>query len=152
MTTSKTKTQTKGPGNASGEEVEVDKRAIWIGGGIILVLGGVAIWIIAKKKKERKRSGLSTTTSSGASAASGRFRCTSSSYPLQYGTCHTDVGILQRYLKSFNHPLGTSGKNRDGVDGQFGPMTRTAARKQLGKESFLASDIEGMKKALNFVG
>ena len=158
MATSKTKAKTNKSSisKASDENVKMDSKVIWIGGGIVLLVGGgVAIWYMMKKKKEKEtQSEIATASaaSSGRSTASRGFRCTSSKYPLTFGTCHPDVNILQRYLKSLNMNLGRSGRNRDGVDGQFGALTKAAALKKLGKDTFQATDIEGIKKALNFVG
>ena len=163
MTTSKLKTTTAGkptdPGAAAGTKgkVKLNPTAVWVGGGMILLIAGGVAWYLMKKKKGTKITVGNNLVSRTAGRATNvpvaaGFRCTSSSYPLAYGTCHPDVMVLQRYLKSMNMNLGRSGKGRDGVDGQFGPLTRSAAQKQLGKDSFEKSDIEGMKKALTFVG
>ncbi|MDN5201244.1 hypothetical protein QQ008_07720 [Fulvivirgaceae bacterium BMA10] len=152
MATTNKSTTTK----ASKGNVSIDSKTIWIGGGIVLLVGsGVAIWYFIKKKKGKEAQNEITTASAasnGRSSVSGRFQCTSTKYPLTFGTCHPDVGILQRYLKSLNMNLGRSGMNRDGVDMQFGALTKAAALKKLGKDTFQATDIEGIKKALNFVG
>ena len=75
----------------------------------------------------------------------------SSSYPLNYGTRHADVKILQQYMKKMHNAyLGSYGINKDGIDGHFGKLTKNAAIKHLKKVSFTEEDISGMKTALKF--
>lgn len=139
---------------------------IWIGGTVIVLVGaGVTIWYIRKKKmgdadmetpedsQSPALSNLSDTPKKTRLSVTPRFRCVSRSYPLNYGTCHPDVEVLQKYLlSSFKEDLGKSGRNKDGADGMFGNKTKQAAKRRLGKESFTSSDIVGMKSALKVVG
>jgi len=148
---------------------------------LVIVAGGYAIYRIRKKKKieanpnlatpgfggsssivsHKNASGNSSSTSASSGSSNthtggaprrGRFSCSSSSYPLSYGTCHPDVGILQKYLvKSFKANLGNYGRNRDGVDEKFGNATEKAALKHLSKTSFSQKDIQSMKSALKFI-
>lgn len=132
-------------------------KVIWIGGGAILLIGGgVAVWYFMKKKKEQKArkeiAAISAGSSRPRSSSGGGSWCKSYGYPLNYRTCHPDVGVLQRYLRSMGANLGRTGPNRDGVDNQFGQLTRTAAQQKLGKDSFGQSDIIGIKNSLKFVG
>lgn len=145
-----------------------DDKTLWlILGGLTLVLGGVGYWYYRKRKKQQEgfqmgigntNSTLGVVSSGGSSSSStgitrpSRFRCTSSSYPLQYGTCHRDVKVLQAYLlKIYKAAIGASGRNKDGVDGMFGNKTSRAAKKHLGKASFSKEDIEGMRKATKMI-
>lgn len=138
-------------------------KMIWIGGTVIILIGaGVTIWYVRKKKKEQIA--FETPEDSPAPvipasltkrkiATTPRFKCASRSYPLNYGTCHPDVEVLQKYLvSSFKEDLGRSGRNKDGTDGMIGNKTKQAAKRRLGKESFTSSDIVGMKSALKLVG
>lgn len=142
-------------------------KTLWIIIGITTVaLGGVGYWYYRKRKKKQEafpmgiedtissmgivspRSSGNSSSSSSSSTRPSRFRCSSSSYPLQYGTCHRDVKVLQSYLsKVYKADLGRSGRNKDGVDGMFGNKTNRAAKKHLQKTSFSKQDIEGMKTA-----
>ncbi|MFY0689147.1 MAG: peptidoglycan-binding protein [Cyclobacteriaceae bacterium] len=152
MTESKTtaiKTTPDGREKASSE-------LLWIGGGAILVLiCGSAIWYIRKKKNEQQVQNSIASKSAGSRSArssTSGFKCINSKYPLSHGTCHEDVKILQRYLKNFKMNLGSSGVNKDGVDGQFGNKTRSAALKVLKKDTFFEADIKGLKQSLAFAG
>ncbi len=138
---------------------------IFIIGGSALVIGAVVfvVWYVKRRKTQDTREegdGLfATVSSSGSSTASSSihhrpgstkpFRCTSRSYPLEFGTCHPDVMVLQRYLKRLKTDLGSSGPNRDGVDGKFGSKTQQAALSKLRRDSFSQTDIKGMKQTLN---
>lgn len=73
-------------------------------------------------------------------------------YPLKRGSRHSDVKVLQRYLKIYKANLGRSGAKRDGVDGIFGLKTQRAAQKHLKKTVFTHSDITEMRKALVSLG
>ncbi|MEY4572188.1 MAG: hypothetical protein RLZ10_1414, partial [Bacteroidota bacterium] len=46
--------------------------------------------------------------------------------PLQFGDRGDKVIELQNRLKSLGVNLGTSGPNKDGVDGRFGNLTKKA--------------------------
>lgn len=118
---------------------------VWLRPLLIFLPIGV-IWALWQKRKFIGGDTLKEKLLGRSDLQSGGFACKSNSYPLQIGTCHKDVEILQGYLKSRKQNLGTSGKNRDGVDGQFGALTRDAAKKVLGKESFTSQDIAKLKK------
>lgn len=75
------------------------------------------------------------------------FRCTSTNYPLSYGTCHPDIKIIQRYLKLLGADLGSYGKG--GIDGRFGSLTLKAAQTKLGKSSFDQTAIRQLKERLS---
>ena len=131
-----------------------NKKIIIIGGVALLVVGaGVGAYFLYKRKKETgSYFGGSTTSGSGGGRKSSGFSCTSTDYPLSYGTCHPDVGILQKYLKKvYKADLGTYGKNKDGIDSKFGKITKEAAMKHLKKLAFTQKDIDGMKAALKFI-
>lgn len=116
-------------------------------GGILLSVGSLALigYFVgrAKKREDEIISG-----SSNRENRTGGFKCLSNSYPLQLGTCHVDVKILQQYLKKLGADLGAFGKNKDGIDGQFGTYTQKAAVKYLGKEIFNDIDMQAMRKQL----
>lgn len=141
-----------------------DTRILWIGLGVLTLAGGITYYFYTKKKASEEEelvlgenNGVSFSTSTSSSSnttapiSRSRFRCSSRSYPLGYGTCHGDVEILQKYLKIYKEDLGSSGKNKDGVDGMFGSKTVKAARKRLGKASFSKEDIEGMKTSIQMI-
>ena len=124
-----------------------NKKIFIIGGVALLVLAGAGYgYYYFRKRKKQTGSYLGGSGSSG--GTSGGFSCNSKSYPLNFGTCHPDVGVLQRYLKKkYKADLGSYGK--DGVDEMFGKLTKGAALKHLKKDSFTVQDIAAMKKALN---
>ncbi len=130
---------------------------LWIGLGVIALLGGATSWMVKKRKEKEEAQLLGITEDSpkeikkmGRTSTS-RFRCINKAYPLGYGTCHADVKILQRYLKIYKEDLGSSGATKDGVDGMFGSKTAKAARKHLGKVSFTKQDIQGMKTSIKII-
>lgn len=155
-----------------------NNKKIFVGIGAFLVLAGAGYWYYKKKKKKDEISmlGMDSSDSEIARTITGsrrtstrptrptrligstvssrptRFRCTSSSYPLQYGTCNKDVKVLQSYLhKIYKADLGRSGRNRDGVDGMFGNKTNRAAKMHLQKTSFSKQDIDGMRTAIKTI-
>lgn len=135
-----------------------DTRILWIGLGVLTLAGGITYYFYTKKKASEEEElvlGEDTATSVSSNTSTpisrSRFRCSSRSYPLAYGTCHADVEILQKYLKIYKEDLGSSGKNKDGVDGMFGSKTVKAARKRLGKASFSKEDIKGMKTSIQMI-
>lgn len=142
------------------------KPWMWVTASFVVISSiGALIWYRKKKKKEEEEDGeisgsyaavTSASTSSHRpgnrpkqSTSRGPFRCESRSYPLAYGTCHPDVAILQRHLKNLKADLGTSGTQRNGVDGKFGTMTERAAKAKLGQISFSKADIAGLTNTLN---
>lgn len=135
------------------KETQLKGKVLLISGTCLALLGaGLAYWYIRRKKAGSFKSipilSGSTTTSLSSSGTphSNRFRCTSSTYPLEYGTCHPDVKVLQQYLKKhFKESLGHTGPGKDGIDGMFGNLTRLAAKRSMGKTSFSISDIKRMK-------
>lgn len=127
------------------------KEKILLLSGIVLVLGAVVSSVLLGRKKAQKERvplGLGTPLSTIQSRGGSRFVCSSSGYPLRYGSCHKDVRILQGYLIQHHADLGQSGKNRDGIDGRFGAKTARASKKQFGKSTFTPKDIEAMKTTL----
>ncbi len=156
MTSSKTKIASKQSKTTqeNGEHFKLDSKVFWIGGTLILLAGGgVAYWYLEKKKKSREEAHTMTPSFNPAENTSNKgFKCINQQYPLTYGTCHPDVSILQRYLKALKMDIGRSGRNRDGIDGQFGALTQAAAKKKLGKERFSTTDLIGIKNALKFIG
>jgi LPXTG-motif cell wall-anchored protein len=138
------------------EKPKETNHILWITLVGITVMGGAAyLWYRKRKKNENDQMLLETSDDTPQSipktAVRSRFRCINQQYPLTYGTCHTDVELLQQYLKIYNEDLGRSGRNKDGVDGRFGSKTVKAARKRLGKDSFTKKDIEGMKISLKMI-
>ncbi|MEL7147164.1 MAG: peptidoglycan-binding protein [Bacteroidota bacterium] len=115
----------------------INQKFLIYGGGFILV-AGLSFWLYKTIKK--KDQPFTVLPRKQASTNSG-FSCKSSSYPLEYGTCHTDVKKLQSYLVSKGQNLGRSGSKGNGVDGQFGTLTQKAAKAQLGKVSFTKEEI-----------
>ncbi|WP_299243029.1 peptidoglycan-binding protein [uncultured Aquimarina sp.] len=155
-----------------------DDKTLWIIIGVTtLALGGIGFWYYKKRKSKlelpreedldreiastiannttRRSTITRRSTSTGGSTSTRRptrFRCSSSKYPLQYGTCHRDVKILQSYLsKIYKADLGSSGRSRDGVDGMFGNKTSRAAKKHLQRTSFSKQDIDGMRTAIKTI-
>lgn len=122
--------------------------------GTVLVVGaaGFAWWYTRKQKKKEKQSEPEVSppdeSPQAPSPPQSSGGCKSYSYPLSRGTCHKDVRVLQKYLKSLGADIGRSGRTKDGVDGQMGDLTSKAARSKLGKESFTPADILKMKQSL----
>ncbi|WP_299186647.1 LPXTG cell wall anchor domain-containing protein [uncultured Aquimarina sp.] len=145
-----------------------DDKSLWIIIGVTtLALTGIGYWYYRKRKKKSEmfpsgaedldREIASTITNNTTrrpkiTRRPTRFRCNSSGYPLEYGTCYKDVKILQSYLsKIYKADLGRSGSNKDGVDGMFGNKTNKAAKKHLQKTSFSKQDIDGMRTAIKMI-
>ena len=120
------------------------KYRAWMIGGGILLLAGIGLVLHARGKDGEQ--GFSAPTSRKPSS-SGGF-CTSRDYPLDYGTCHSDVALLQRGLKLLGANLGGYGPGKEGVDGKFGKMTREAALRFLGKASFSRADVDRARQLL----
>lgn len=119
-------------------------------GGIFLFLGGFALYahLTSKKGDDEERDASATSANNFAASSDAGFKCLSTSYPLQLGTCHSDVAIVQRYLKKLGAVLGNTGKNKDGVDGRFGPKTLEATKQYLNKEIFNIQDVQNIRKQL----
>ncbi|OED42501.1 hypothetical protein AB832_02985 [Flavobacteriaceae bacterium (ex Bugula neritina AB1)] len=122
---------------------------IWIGIGFAtLLLGGVAYWYYKKRKEKEAElflpSGDISNGDMDIPLKVKRFRCTSSSYPLEYGTCNRDVRVLQSYITKIH-------KDNIGIDGMYGNKTNRAAKKYLQKTSFTKQDIDGMRTALKTI-
>lgn len=117
-------------------------------GGILLSVGSLALigYFVGRTKKREDE--IISGASGRKNNISGGFKCVSNGYPLQYGTCHADVKILQQYLKKLGADLGGFGKNKDGIDGQFGTYTQKAAVKYLGKEIFNDIEMQAIRKQL----
>tara|TARA_R110002072_G_scaffold169279_2_gene322903 strand:- start:2721 stop:3170 length:450 start_codon:yes stop_codon:yes gene_type:complete len=127
-----------------------NKKLFIIGGVALLVLAGAGYGFYYFRKRKKETGSYMGGSTGG--KKSGGFSCTSKSYPLSFGTCHPDVGVLQRYLKkTYKADLGSYGQNKDGVDEMFGKLTKDAALKYLKKESFTEKDIAGMKAALKLI-
>ena len=135
---------------------------IWlISLGTILV--GISGYLYFKKKKnspfgqpflppDKNPDRTGSPNATNADAHPGKFRCSSTTYPLNYGTCHKDVAILQEYLKKvFNANLGNYGPNRDGVDAKFGSTTLLAAQKHLNRSAFSKPQIQGLRASLKYI-
>jgi len=154
MKTSKSRTTPTKPKTAtSGSTIYI------VGGLILLATAGGLYWYYQSKKRKQHQTALSdpdliptipdyqtppivpiqtsTTTTS-----------TASTTVIKTGSRHPDVKILQRYLKNRGAYLGRSGKNKDGVDGIFGPLTAKAARALTGKTVFTSKDIQKYKSTL----
>lgn len=143
--------------NTSTNFFEQNKDLIIAGSAIVVVAGAGFAWYYFKKKKENKqtisKNTITLPTQNRMPVISQRSSTPSKKvklgYPLQFGSRHKDVKILQGYLKIYKEDLGRTGKKRDGVDGIFGSKTLRAAKKRLGKSVFTSKDIAGMRKALN---
>jgi len=134
-----------------------NKDLVIAGSAIVIVAGAGFAWYYFKKKKESKQTtaentitvATKNTTPIASKRSSLPAKKVKSGYPLQFGSRHPDVKVLQRYLKIYKEDLGKTGKKRDGVDGIFGSKTLRASKKRLGKSVFTSKDIVGMQKALN---
>ena len=139
-----TTTRTENPDQLSNQ-----KKALVIGAVALLTIGSIySIYLLLKRKAARIKKSPFTVPDKNNRREEG-FQCRSKNYPLNPGTCHPDVGILQRYLKVvYKAGLGTSGIKRDGVDEKYGKATRAASIKHLKKNTFSPSDIARMKTSL----
>ena len=123
-------------------------RIILVAGSLLLASGlGFGIWYYSKRKKDEK--GFVSNDSIGDPNVPPGFKCSSKNYPLDYGTCHKDVKILQRYLKTMGANLGSYGKYKNGIDGRFGKLTKKATQQKLRKTSFSKLDIKQIEMKLN---
>ncbi|WP_025663283.1 peptidoglycan-binding domain-containing protein [Aquimarina megaterium] len=138
----------KSKGTKSGE----GDGKIWIGIGFTaLLLGGVGYWYYKKRKEKETELFLSSGDITNGDVDTvdtpvkvKRFRCVSSAYPLEYGTCHRDVKVLQSYITKIH-------KDSIGIDGMYGNKTNKAAKKYLQKAFFTKQDINGMRTALKTI-
>jgi hypothetical protein len=128
-------------------------KVLWIAGSVLVLLigGGIIVYRKLRKKEANEQATTDEVSPAKETSVAERkpipsFRCISRTYPLQPGTCHADVAWLQSYLKKqFQVNLGTTGRNRDGIDGQFGIVTREAVLKHLGKDRFTLEEINNLK-------
>lgn len=147
----------------TGNPKSNDDKNLWIIIGVTaVVLGGVGYWYYKKRKKglevlpeeledNDNDKGMARIITNSPRRPS-RFRCSSRAYPLQYGTCHKDVKVLQSFLhKIYKADLGRSGRAKNGVDGMFGNKTNKAAKRHLQKTSFSKQDIDGMRTAIKTI-
>ena len=121
---------------------EINDSLVWTAGGLLIAGAIVSGWyFLFYKKDEESESYPASNSSSGTTSSF----CKSRSYPLEHGTCHSDVKLLQQELKDRGYnKLGTSGENKDGVDGMFGTKTETGALAYFGKKSFTKRDIDNL--------
>ena len=125
------------------------KLLIITGVALVIVVGAGYTYYRFRKRKKAQDSSQGKSSRVATKKPSG-FRCTHSSYPLSYGSCHPDVAMLQRYLKQrYQAHLGSYGKS--GVDGRFGALTKQATLKHLGKSSFTERDMHAIKNASKFM-
>jgi peptidoglycan hydrolase-like protein with peptidoglycan-binding domain len=60
--------------------------------------------------------------------------------PLKNGSYGEKVKLVQDGLvKKYGYDLGTTGPNKDGVDGDFGPLTEAAVRKLQARQDYLTN-------------
>ena len=109
-------------------------------------------YLLYRTIQKKKNSGLfnpGSTNKQITNLRSSGFACISTSYPLQVGTCHKDVKLLQQYLLQKGGKLGSSGSQGNGIDGQFGEKTRKAASQYLRKTAFSQKDILQLQTKIN---
>lgn len=125
---------------------QFNKRYKQVGLGIGIICIGAGLIVAWKNTRQRKTLESKEDTPKGRNTTPA-FRCANTDYPLSYGTCHPDIKILQRYLKSLGADLGSYGDS--GVDGRFGSLTLKAAQAKLGKPSFDRTAIRQLKERLS---
>ncbi|WP_010182435.1 peptidoglycan-binding domain-containing protein [Aquimarina agarilytica] len=129
----------------------------------VLSLGGVAFWYFRKKQKEQVKGEAKVLAQNATYKPTpikkyipkprpGGMRSKYVLPYIKYGSRHSDVKVLQRFLKFKKADIGKTGRNRDGVDGIFGPKTLKASKQYLNKTQFSRMDINGMKAALQKTG
>lgn len=118
-------------------KMEISKTVAWTSVGLLGV--GLGLWYWFQERDEKSNE---TFKKNNSGRASKPGFCTSNSYPLNYGTCHEDVKKVQTILLENGAFLGTTGSNGDGVDGEFGKITKMFARKMLSKTSFTKEDVK----------
>jgi len=64
---------------------------------------------------------------------------------IAFGSQGKYVRDLQEYLLSKGANLGKTGDNNDGIDGDFGKLTKEASLKYLNKETFTVKEIKNLK-------
>lgn len=123
---------------------KINNKALWIGGGILL-LAGIGTGVVLYMKKKKAKVLKAKYGQSGSSGGSG-FCKYGDSYPLKHGSCGNNVSALQKKLKGLGANLGSSGANKDGVDGKYGDKTQSAVKKHLGKLTASLADIQQLNK------
>lgn len=123
---------------------KINNKALWIGGGILL-LAGIGTGVVLYMKKKKTKVLKAKYSQSGSSGGSG-FCKYGDSYPLKHGSCGNNVSALQKKLKALGANLGSSGANKDGVDGKYGDKTQSAVKKHLGKLTASLADIQQLNK------
>lgn len=113
---------------------------------VLGVLGVVVALIVflAMRKRKTTETNSTSSTSSTSSTTSTSSTSTVTSVPsgafLSLGQSGSNVIYLQRYLKSKGQNLGTTGPDKNGVDGIFGPLTQAATLAVFGKEYLTRAD------------
>jgi len=130
-----------------------------VGGLILLATAGGLYWYYQNRKRKKTEASLEVTDDLSTIpdyqtppivpvTTKPKTTTTSSGVVIKAGSRHPDVKILQRYLKNRGAYLGRSGKNKDGVDGIFGPLTAKAALQITRKTVFTSKDIQKYKATL----
>lgn len=116
--------------------------------GVLGVVVALIVFLAMRKRKAEANNGSTTggTTTGGGSStlATGETQGSGivgvSGAFLSLGQSGSNVIYLQRYLKSKGQNLGTTGPDKNGVDGIFGPLTQAATLAVFGKSYLTRAD------------
>lgn len=144
ITTTKTVTKTGAdtkPKTAAPRGKKGNKTALVVLGVLGVVVALIVFLAMRKRKAEASNSTTtSTTTSTTSTSSSSTVTSVPSGAFLSLGQSGSNVIYLQRYLKSKGQNLGTTGPDKNGVDGIFGPLTQAATLAVFGKEYLTRAD------------
>jgi hypothetical protein len=103
------------------------KKFLLIGGGVVLVVYLISKWLHSRPKPlpvELQSDNLDKTK------------------VLKKGTQGVEVAELQRVLKKdYNAELGSTGVNKDGIDGDFGTLTEIALKEAKGVSEITLNNL-----------
>ena len=103
-----------------------NKKHILTYGIVFLVAGALTTVVVLTSDKTRKPKPKPKKTGGNTANSFCKY---DDSFPLRYGSCGENVKAFQRMAKRKGADLGTSGDNKDGVDGKYGRKTKAAALK-----------------------
>jgi len=115
-------------------------KKVWLKVGIGLVVASGAylgVSYIIKKIQEKRALNALNSNEENKTPRNTTVKKGDDKLPLKKGSYGERVKVLQEaLLKKYNYNLGTTGANKDGVDGDFGSLTDAAVRKLQARQDY----------------